>query len=44
MAKDDPTYEDKSAETHVIISNRYKTDSQMWKHVYDSILDKLITI
>lgn len=43
-AKDDPTYEDKSAETHVIISNRYKTDSQMWKHVYDSILDKLITI
>ena len=42
--KDDPTYEDKSAETHVIISNRYKTDSQMWKHVYDSILDKLITI
>ena len=28
---------------HTIIANRYKTDSQMWKHVYDSILDKLIT-
>lgn len=41
--KDDPTFNDKSAETHTIIANRYKTDSQMWKHVYDSILDKLIT-
>lgn len=41
--KDDPTFKDKLAETHTIIANRYKTDSQMWKHVYDSILDKLIT-
>ncbi|HLR18661.1 MAG TPA: thioredoxin family protein [Staphylococcus sp.] len=40
--KDDPTFEDKSAESYAIISNRYKTDSQMWKYVYDSILDKLI--
>ncbi|WP_251518387.1 MULTISPECIES: thioredoxin family protein [Staphylococcus] len=41
--KDNPNYEDKVAETHTIISNRFKTDSQMWQHVYDSILDKLIT-
>jgi len=40
--KDDPAYEDKAAEAHTIISNRYQTDSQMWKYVYDSILDKLI--
>lgn len=41
-AKDDPTFEDKSSESYAIISNRFKTDSQMWKYVYDSILDKLI--
>lgn len=41
-AKDDPTFEDKSTESYAIISNRFKTDSQMWKYVYDSILDKLI--
>ncbi|MEB7660980.1 thioredoxin family protein [Staphylococcus xylosus] len=41
-AKDDPTFEDKSAEAHTIMMNRYKTDSQLWKYVYDSILDKLI--
>lgn len=40
--KDDPAYDDKAAEAHTIISNRYQTDSQMWKYVYDSILDKLI--
>ncbi|KIJ86927.1 thioredoxin family protein [Staphylococcus saprophyticus] len=41
-SKDDPTFEDKSAEAHKIMTNRYKTDSQLWKYVYDSILDKLI--
>ncbi|MDW4463356.1 thioredoxin family protein [Staphylococcus saprophyticus] len=41
-SKDDPTFEDKSVEAHKIMTNRYKTDSQLWKYVYDSILDKLI--
>ncbi len=41
--KNDPTFEDKSAEAHKIMTNRYKTDSQLWKYVYDSIIEKLIT-
>ena len=40
-AKDDPTFEEKSNEVHAIISNRYKTDSQMWKAVFESIIEQL---
>ena len=39
--KEDANYEDKLNETHVIISNRYKTDSTLWQAVYDSIITKL---
>ncbi|MEJ7228463.1 thioredoxin family protein, partial [Staphylococcus epidermidis] len=27
---------------HLIISNRYKTDSTFWKAVYNSIIDQMI--
>ena len=39
--KEDANYEDMLNETHVIISNRYKTDSTLWQAVYDSIITKL---
>lgn len=41
-SKDHPDYEDKVKETHLIISNRYKTDSTFWKAVYNSIIDQMI--
>ena len=41
-SKDDPTFEEQSNEVHAIISNRYKTDSQLWKAVYDSIIEQLL--
>lgn len=41
-SKDSSDYEDKEKETHVMISNRYKTDSSLWQDVYDSIVTKLI--
>lgn len=40
--KDDPTYEDRSNEKIGIMLNRYKSDSTMWKNVYDSIINKLL--
>lgn len=41
-SKDNPEYDDKVKETHLIISNRFKTDSSFWKNVYNSILNQLI--
>lgn len=41
-SKDDSTFEEQSNEVHAIISNRYKTDSQLWKAVYDSIIEQLL--
>ena len=41
-SKDHPDYEDKVKETHLIISNRYKTDSTFWKAVYNSIIDQML--
>ena len=29
--KDHPQYDDKVKETHLLISNRFKTDSSFWK-------------
>ncbi|MGO3726073.1 MAG: thioredoxin family protein, partial [Staphylococcus carnosus] len=29
-------------QVHKAISNRFKTDSNLWKDVYDSIIDKLL--
>lgn len=42
-SKDHPDYNDLEKETHLIISNRYKTDATFWKAVYNSILNKLET-
>ncbi|EHJ06973.1 hypothetical protein SS7213T_11605, partial [Staphylococcus simiae CCM 7213 = CCUG 51256] len=42
-SKDHPDYNDLEKETHLIISNRYKTDTTFWKAVYNSILNKLET-
>ena len=33
---------DKVKETHLIISNRYKTDSSFWSAVYNSIIDQML--
>lgn len=40
--KDDPSYDEKAQQVHKVISNRFKTDSNLWKDVYDSIVDKLL--
>ena len=40
--KDHPQYDDKVKETHLIISNRFKTDSSFWKNVYNSIINQLL--
>ena len=40
-SKDHPDYDDKVKETHLLISNRFKTDSSFWKAVYNSIITKL---
>ncbi|HCY7671757.1 TPA: thioredoxin family protein [Staphylococcus aureus] len=40
-SKDHPDYADLEKETHLVISNRYKTDASFWKAVYNSILNKL---
>lgn len=41
-SKDHPSFEEKSNEVHAIIANRYKTDSQLWKAVYESIIEQLL--
>lgn len=41
-SKDHPDYDDKVKETHLLISNRFKTDSSFWKAVYNSIITKLL--
>ena len=43
-SKDHPDYDDKVKETHLLISNRFKTDSSFWKAVYNSIITKLLII
>ncbi|WP_105994227.1 thioredoxin family protein [Staphylococcus simulans] len=40
--KDAPDYDEAVQHSHVVISNRFKTDSNLWKEVYDSIIDKLL--
>lgn len=40
--KDHPQYDDKVKETHLLISNRFKTDSSFWKNVYNSIINQLL--
>lgn len=39
--KDAPDYETKEKEVHHEIASKYKTDSELWRHVYDSIINKL---
>ncbi|WP_017637839.1 thioredoxin family protein [Staphylococcus sp. E463] len=41
-SKEHPDYDDKVKETHLIISNRYKTDSSFWSAVYNSIIDQML--
>ncbi|WP_412521417.1 thioredoxin family protein [Staphylococcus simulans] len=40
--KDDENYDEAVQQTHVVISNRFKTDSNLWKEVYNSIINKLL--
>lgn len=40
--KESPDYDEALQQTHVVISNRFKTDSNLWKEVYNSIVDKLL--
>ncbi|MDU7037479.1 MAG: thioredoxin family protein, partial [Staphylococcus simulans] len=40
--KDDENYDEAVQQTHVVISNRFKTDSNLWKEVYNSIMNKLL--
>lgn len=40
--KDDENYDEALQKIHVAINNRFKTDSNLWKEVYDSIINKLL--
>ena len=41
-SKEDPDYDEKAQQVHTVIANRFKTDSNLWKDVYNSIVDKLL--
>ncbi len=40
--KTHPNFEDRLKETHIIISQRYKTDSIFWKSVFNPIINQLL--
>lgn len=40
--KDAHNYEDKEKEVHHEITSKYKSDTDLWNQVYDSIISKLM--